>query len=261
MDASAAVLANQSGLVGYSMSASTNANTIVINRVPGIVPSVSSTYEFSGVVNPSLSSFYYVRIQLYDAQDMLGTPGDEGSLAFAINPALTITAYVPPYLTFCAGKVVSLDCSVISGDPLVDLGEFSSSSVASTTTEFSGATNIPSGYSVSVLGSTMTAGTYTIDPLLVTSSSIPGSSQFGINLRTNGAVAGSSDPVGLGTAVPQVGYNTPNMFSFQDGGVIAGASGPTHYTRFTVSYIVNVPSSQRSGLYATTLSYVAIANL
>jgi hypothetical protein len=163
---------------------------------------------------------------------------------------------VPPYLILCSGVTVAVDCTNSSG-VTVDLGELSKISPNSTTTQFSVATNSINGYVTTIQGSTLTAGNRTIAPLAIPGISQPGVSQFGINLRANTSPTVGQNPVGAGTGSVNANYNTPNQFRFQNGDVLASASLPTEYNRYTISYMINVVDSQPAGRYASTMTVIA----
>jgi hypothetical protein len=80
----------------------------------------------------------------------------------------------------------------------------------------------------------------------------------GIVSAAQNSKIGGSDPEG-GSAVPDATYATPNSYQYANGSTLATSSGVTDYTRFTVSYIVNVAADQAPGVYNTTLTYTASA--
>lgn len=240
--------------------ANTTTNRIVINRAsaPAIVG--SSSYTFSGVVNPSTTNqTVFVRIASHASVDGTGASIDEGSVAFSTAQlAFSVGLFVPPYLTFCTGEIVSIDCSTISG-ALVSFGELSSSNPSTVTTQMAAATNDYSGYNIYIGGQTLTSGNNVIDALGVQSFSQSGTSQFGINVRSNSSPSVGSDPDGVGTGVPAAGYGNQNQFKFVNGDILAQSFTSTEFTRFTTSYIVNIDPDQAPGTYATTLTYMAVA--
>lgn len=200
----------------------------------------------------------YVRIAHYASIDLTGPRGDNGAVAFSISGGFNVGGYVPPYLIFCAAITVSLDCSSTNGS-LISFGELLPTQTKASTSQFSGATNDPTGYSVSLTGQTMTAGNLVIPPLASNAGSIVGVSQFGINLRSNTVPAVGAEPSGAGTAFVNGAYNVPNQFRFVNGEQLVNSVLPTDYNLHTVSYIVNVSSSQQPGYYATTMTYIATA--
>jgi hypothetical protein len=119
------------------------------------------------------------------------------------------------------------------------------------------ATNAANGYIIQVYGSTMTSGNNIINALASNAGSHPGSSQFGINLRANSVPPVGGDPTGPGIGQPAAGYNIPNSFRFVPDDIVASSVAPDDWRKYTASYLVNVPSDQPPGVYASTVTYVA----
>lgn len=257
LDASAAALTSQLGNTGFSIdSAAGSANQIVLTRAatPGVI--TSNTYAFNSITNPSTDGTAFVRISTHAATDGSGPDEDSGGVAFAVTNAFNIGAYVPPFLQLCVGIAVAPDCSTTSGDS-IDLGTLSSTRANYAQSQFAVATNDETGYIIYALGTTMTSGNNIISALSNPTASFPGTQQFGINLRSNLIPPIGQDPVGVGTGVPMANYNKPNRFVFIPGDAIASSDLTTNYNRMTVSYLVNVPSNQPAGVYATTITYTA----
>jgi hypothetical protein len=258
LDVSTATLSAQSGNTGFSVDgADTTANKIVLTRLAAVPALVASNYTFDNITNPSTANqTIYIRLSTYSSADGSGAFIDNGAVAFATSPGFNVGAYVPPYLRFCVGITVSSNCSSTSGNG-IDLGKLVPSKASAAQSQFSTGTNDTSGYSVSVLGHTMISGNNIISSLTLPTASLPGNSQFGINLRDNSNPDIGEEPTGIGTGVPTANYNTPNLFMFQDGDVIASSPLPSDFNRMTASYLVNVRSDQPPGVYASTLTYVA----
>lgn len=259
LDVSGAALASQAGNVGFSIDAAkTTANKIVLTRplMPAII--THSSYDFTGITNPSFRSpSIFVKISTYSSTDGSGAYTNNGAVAFAIlGNGFQVGAYVPPFLQLCVGVSVAPDCSSITGDN-IDLGILSSQRANVGQSQFATGTNDPNGYVVFALGNTMTSGNNIIQNLTLPAASFPGTPQFGMNLRANLVPAIGQDPVGLGSGVPEANYDTPNRFLFNSGDMIASSPLTTNYNRMTVSYLVNIPASQPAGVYATTITYVA----
>ena len=107
-----------------------------------------------------------------------------------------------------------------------------------------------------VYGTTLTSGNNIINANSTLAPSKPGSQQFGINLRANSNPSVGADPIGPGLGQPIGSYNIPNYFLFNSQDVIAESSNPDNFRLYTVSYLVNVDSSQPPGIYVSTLTYV-----
>lgn len=263
MDADSFTLGDQTGITDFSKNvAETTGSRVVISRTSNAAGPIDVEYEFENIVNPDGldSKTTFVRISTYASIDATGPATDTGSVAFPVETRYDVDAYVPPYLTFCVAVSVSLDCSSASGF-LSEFGEFSTSSPITATTQMSAATNDGDGYNIFLNGQTMTSGNNVITPLNVRSVSTPGTSQFGLNLRQNSSPNVGANPqqgpVGSGSALGN--YSFANQFAFNNGEVVAGSTMASGFTRYTVSYIVNVSSSQSPGVYATALTYTAVA--
>lgn len=259
--ASAVSLTDQTGETGFSIHANSTANRIVLSRVPAVNPTgVPSTYDFSNITNPSANGSYFVRMSTLSSTDGSGVDIQNGGTVIYINNSLNVSGEVPPYLSFCvAVTITSFDCSTAT-NYFIDFGNFSTSSSSHATSQFVSASNAVSGYSVTVTGTTLTSGLNTIPALTIPTSSSPGTSQFGMNLRQNTIPANGSDVVGPGTATPTANYNLPNLFTFNNGDIIASVNHSDDLRKFTVNYLTNISSSQAGGVYTTTISYICLAN-
>lgn len=256
----AAVLDDENGELGFTVHPNSTSNKIIIGRpiIPADDQAVS--YSFSNIENPSAArQTVYVRISTHATDDGTGPWTDNGGVAFSTTNAVGLgtTVYVPPYLIFCTGVSVAPDCSEATGS-MLDLGELSTLEPRFVTSQFAGATNDYAGYTTSLLGTTMTSGNNVINPLAVPAPSLPGTPQYGINLRANTNPNVGQNPLGAGTAVPEPDYNTPNIYAFKSG-TLTSSPFSTNFNTFTVSYIVNVPLGQAPGIYSTTITYVAVA--
>ncbi len=253
---------SQAGLTGFSVSGASNANSLIITKAPVAEVPVASTFVFNNITNPSTSNqIVFVRISTFDNINATGATVDTGAVVFVVDDRFDVSAYVPPYLTFCVGVTVNLYCASATGF-LADFGEFRTNSTSVTTTQMAAATNDPNGYNIFVNGQTMTSGSNVISRLTTQTPSQPGVSQFGINLRSNSnpSLGANPDAGPVASGTPDSNYNTPNQFRFASGDRVAGANGSTGFNRYTVSYIVNVPTDQKPGVYAATLIYTSIAS-
>ena len=116
-------------------------------------------------------------------------------------------------------------------------------------------------FTITVSGSTLTSGTYTIDAMATAAASSQGTEQFGINLVDNATPNVGANPSGsapIGSAA--TGYATADQFKLSSGDTVASASNDINTTTFTVSYIANISSATPAGSYSTTLTYAATAN-
>ncbi len=253
-------LSSQSGNVGFTKSGLSTATTVILSRTPGGTLSTINRYVLSSVVNPSaLDATTFVRVSLYATTNATGPDFDRGAIAFSTSGRISIGGYVPPFLIFCVGVTVAPNCSSTNGS-LVDFGELSRNNTSTATTQFAAATNDGTGLQVFLNGQTMTSGNNIIPPLSSSSLSNSGTSQFGINLRSNSSPSVGANLSGVGSTIPSSEYGASNQFKFSDGDLIARSTTSTDFNRFTVSYIANVSDGQAPGIYATTLVYTALAS-
>lgn len=259
LDVSGVSLDSQTGETGFSIDGSTTTNAIVLTRIPVPANPGPSTYGFSNLVNPDTpNSTTFVRISTFATADASGGYTDRGAVAFSTAAGLVVGAYVPPYLTFCVGITVGANCSQSTGT-FIDLGQLSTTAVRAASSQMAVATNDPGGYVVGAHGTTMTSGNKIIPALSSPTASQPGVSQFGMNLRANSNPSVGANPSGLGTGFVTASYNTPNKFYYVPDTNVAASTLPTEFTRFTVSYIVNISKEQPKGFYSTTSTFVAVA--
>lgn len=259
-DLSGSTLTNQTGETGFTRYSGSTQNSFILTR-PAVIPTNgASTYELSGVLNPNYEGSYYLRILTYTSIDATGAAVQAGGVALSSNNPFTVSTEVPPYLNFCTGLTITdYDCATASGF-LVDLGELSKTQTKVTSSQMVASTNAVSGYSITLSGTTFTSGNNTVAALSNPTPSAPGTSQFGINLRRNTQPDIGSDPQGTGTATVRPDYDMPNNFKFLAGDSIASGMVAQNYRKFTVSYIVNISAVQPPGFYATTLTYICLAN-
>lgn len=253
-------IVSQSGETGFSINGNTTNNRIVLGRTPVLSTVTTLSYSLGSITNPDTAGSYFARLYTFSSNDGTGADIDNGGLAFSINNPLNINSEVPPYLNFCVGTTIAgLDCSNPQG-AFLDLGELSSNTTKTATSQFAVSTNAESGAVIYAQGRTLTSGSNTIPALDPNGSSRQGVSQFGLNLRRNSSPSVGSEPSGAGAVNPNTNYNSANRYKFLSGEVLAAGTGPTYYRKFTVSYIVNVNSNQAPGVYNTTLTYICLAN-
>jgi hypothetical protein len=247
-------------MTGFAVDAAdTTANVLVLARVPGAAPAGNSTYTLSGATNPDAGGSYYVRLETFASSNASGPDVDYGGIAFSIGSAVNVSTYVPPYLLFCTGTTIQpYDCGTASGD-YINFGELLPTATKTGQTQMLVATNAD-GYTIRVLGNTLTSGNNLIPPLTASDISRTGVSQFGLNLRANNTPAVGSDVQGPGTTTVAAGYNNPDFYRFVSGEIIASTAVSDDYRLYTASYIVNISKAQSSGVYVSTITYVSLAN-
>ncbi|MDB5182214.1 MAG: exported protein of unknown function [Candidatus Saccharibacteria bacterium] len=261
LDASDAVLTNQTGTSDFFLDPDSDTNTLIITRPAATTVSPQPlTYEFSGITNPSEIGSFYVRMSTYTSLDASGPEVDYGNVVFVTSIDIQITTEVPPYLLFCTGITIDgYNCGTAQGS-FVSFGELSVATPRVATSQMLASTNAPYGYSITLAGRTLTAGNNVIPGMEQTGPSRPGTSQFGLNARSNTGPSVGLDPAGPGATTPDAQYNVPNQFRFKSGEIIASSDNTDDYRKLTVSYIVNRSSQQEPGRYVATLTYICLAN-
>lgn len=244
----------------FTYNPSSTDNRVIVSRpVSSPVTPQPLTFELAGITNPSNVGSFYVRIETHASTDGSGPEIDDGVVVFATNIGIDITTEVPPYLLFCTGITIDgYNCGTAEGS-FINFGELSSRTPRSATSQMLASTNAPYGYSITLAGQTMTAGTNVI-PAMSGGVSQTGVSQFGINSRQNSQPGIGADPEGPGLTTASAGYNTPNNYKFQSGDIIASSNNTDDYRKLTVSYLVNVDANQPPGKYVATISYICLAN-
>jgi hypothetical protein len=260
LNASAVTLAAQAGNVGFSIATNSTANTVILTRSPTTPTTGANTYQLDNIVNPNTQGTYYLRIYVYSTTDASGPETQNGGVALAVNNGVSVTAEVPPFLKFCTGiTITNYDCSTARGYS-INLGTLSSHTSSSATSQLSVATNAQSGFNITVTGTSLTSGNNVIPANTAPTPSILGSSQFGINLRANTQPANGADPAGSGMGQVTNSYNEPNRYTYQDGDTLVTSLLNSDNQTFTITYLANVSSQQAAGVYATTLTYICLAN-
>jgi hypothetical protein len=259
LDTTNAVLVSQTGNTGFTLDNSTN-GTLSFSRNPSVPGGIANSYQVSNIVNPSDNGQYYARIKTFATNDINGPEVEGGGIAMRILPDISVGTYVPPYITFCvAVSIPEFNCGSGVGDQ-INFGDFQSYSSAASSLNLLVATNAENGYNITVNGTTLTSGNYIIPALTNPSPPQYGNSQFGMNLVANTQPRIGSNVSGDPVSQPSANYGYSNLFTFNDGDIIAQSNQPSNYTRFVDSFMVNVNKNQEPGVYSTTLTYIASAN-
>lgn len=145
-----------------------------------------------------------------------------------------------------------------------DLGVLTFSSAATTTGTFYVRSYLAQGYAVTTASPPPTSENGDqLDPITTAAASSPGTEQFGINLVANTA------PTAFGANPNQIpdstfsfgyaasGYDTPNVYQYNQGDIVAQADSSSGRTDYTISYIFNVNQYTPAGLYTINHSLVA----
>jgi hypothetical protein len=258
-DATATSLVTQLGEIGFSIHANSTASQIILTRPAQVVVPGTVSYQLNNITTPTSSGAYFLRVETFATDDATGPLTDFGGIALNNNDIVDINTTVPPYLLFCMGVTISgTDCNTASGD-YVDFGELSTNTTRFGSTQMVVATNAADGYVVFLDGTTMLSGTNAIPALASNDVSRPGTSQFGINLRSNSDPHTGQNPVGAGVGAVKANYNIPNRYRFVTGEQLASAPTADAYRKYTVSYIINIAKDQAPGVYVSTITYTCTA--
>lgn len=281
MSASAATFGGETGsaVTGFSMGTRT-ANSFILTRTSASVAANSVVVaQANGITNPSPTNYtFFVRISTYTGTD--GSTGlvDTGSVAASTATQITVTGVMPETLIFCTGATISKtsgvpDCTTATSGAINFNQLFSPADTATATSQMAASTNAVSGYAITVNGSTLTSGSYTIPGMIGTAGAgkarTRGVSEFGMNLKANttavstAAVGTEVDAAPNGTDLrgqAKLGYNVADQFRFESGNIVAASdytvAGPTNAQIYTVSYIADVAGNQVAGTYVATLTYI-----
>lgn len=289
LDTTAATLGSEAGITGFTMNNTTNGSPYLARaslfNIGG--SPVNVTYQIAGVTNPDYgptvpdtNRTFFVRIITYSSLNATGSPIDNGTVAASTAEPIILSGVMPESLVFCTGETVGLDiatstvpdCSTATDGTIAFNELFSPTTTAVSQSQMAASTNAGFGYAITVNGPTLTSGSNTIAGMNVTGPPVPGTAQFGLNLKEN-TIAVSDPIVGLevsptpnGTnyrGQASTGYDTVDQFKFTSGDTVAAsdntAPGATDAQIFTVAYIANVPGSQPAGTYTSTLTYICTA--
>lgn len=258
LDASAAILDSQSGEVGFAISHQ-SPNRIILTRPPSMITASASSYKLNNVVNPTdTSQSYSIRLRTHSSVDTTGPQIDFGSVVTQVTDGIILETQVPPMLIFCVAQQVEDNCTDTNKVNYADLGDLTSDTTLLTQSQMAVGTNATAGFAITANGTALSAGTSVIGGLAAPTESRQGSNQFGLNLVANDNPSVGNNPEGPWTnAVPTSDYNTPNLYKYVPGDVIAYSPNVSLMKKFTVSYVVNSSSSLRAGVYSTTITYIA----
>lgn len=255
-----ATLTAQSGAVGFSLDATANGRPYLTRSAANVNASTPLSYTLTNITNPSgTNTSYYVRITTYQASDGVTGVVDNGTIALSTAEPVQLTGVTPEILVFCVGTSITSNCTTIAGNS-IDFGDFSPTATRTGTSVMQAQTNASGGYAITVNGSTLASGVNTIPALASQSASTIGTSQFGMNLRSNASPVVGSEPSGGGLGSVAASYNTPNQWRYVTGDIVASAPAPTNANTYTSSYMVNIGGAQAAGVYTATMTYICTAS-
>ena len=196
----------------------------------------------------------------YQATNCSGFDTTLGSMTGATNAhSGDGTAYTTKICATASGGSQSLTFSI--SDNTIEFGtlsagdDFFADDIGGNPTEIdahtiSVATNASSGYTMTLSGTTLTAGAFTIATTSANTASTIGSEQFGLRLVVNSGNGTVNAPyAAAGFAFDSI--NFPDQ--------VASGAGDGVTTVFGVRYVGNISANTENGSYSSTLTYVATA--
>lgn len=273
-----ATLEFEEDVTGFTIdTADVNGTPYLTRTAAAITSGVTPTYRLANITNPTdNNTTFFVRISTYASTDTTGSPIDTGTVNASTAEAIEITGVMPESLIFCTGETVNANCTTTTAGAISFNQLFSPTDTAIAISQMAASTNAGGGYAITVNGTTLTSGSNTIPAMAAAAVGVPGTGQFGMNLRANTVATAATFPGASADIAPAsngtdlkgqatADYNTADTFKFVTGEVIANSAydgaanntlGPTNSQVYTASYIVNVSGNQLAGTYTTTLTYV-----
>jgi len=145
--------------------------------------------------------------------------------------------------------------SMVINSTDIDLGTLSTKTTATATAEFTVSSYLASGYQVETISPPPSNNSATLKPLSSPTTSQPGVEQFGMNLVANTSpIDFGANPVQIPSSAFSYGqvatnYDSPNLYMYQPGSVIAYSDRSSGQTEFTISYIFNISHLTPGGVY------------
>ena len=307
-DVGTPTITNLNGISGgtwASGAASANSGrTLLLTDATGNALTASTTnvsFELTTATNPSASNTtFYARILTYIndtganspatyTDTSPGTTTEAGGIAMSTADQITVQSKVQERITFCIYTSAAnyTNCTVSTTNPVI-LGD--TNGVLSTTqpsinktAKYNITTNASNGVTIRAKGTTLTSGSFTIDPVAAgnstgTTSSV-GTEQFGVCTYrdTGGGTTGltPSAPYNSancsGTTAGQgAGNDNSANFGFDTttsndnwgttyGDTIATKAAGDFSTGILV-FLGNVSNTTEAGIYTTTLTFIATGN-
>ncbi len=232
--------------------ASENVFTVPLDSVETVNANDTIEVVLSGVTNPTAANTeFWARLYTY-SDTGASTLVDDGGLAFSTGQAIDVTARVQETLQFCV--YTGVDCQ--DGGSEVDLGILNTAELQTAESFFDVATNARNGMSVTYLGTTLESGGHEIDPFGPTmTASDTGTEQFGLRVddmttpTQGGSIASPFDTAGAGE------------YSFVEDSQeeLATSTAPIAETKYTIEYGANVDALTPTGVYSTSVEFIATA--
>lgn len=155
----------------------------------------------------------------------------------------------------------SLEVIIDSG--VSHLGELTTEQTAYKTMTVKVRTYLSNGYFLQISGAPPKYGNHALATPSTPTAATPGTEQFAINVVKNSTPNTGDNPVRVPSGESQIadiepGYNTPNLFKYVDGDVVARSESGSGRTDYTVSMIVNISKTTPAGHYSGDFSAIVV---
>ena len=175
--------------------------------------------------------------------------GDEGRSSSATSPEFGEIDYSEPMLEMIVTPGASF------------LGNLSTTQAGTKTMGVKIRNYLTGGYRLQIIGETPKYGDRTLARLETPTASEPGREQFGINAVANTTPSVGANPVlqnqvASPTETLMANYNTPNLYMYQSGQVIAETTENTGGADYTITMLVNISNTTPAGHYSSDFAAV-----
>lgn len=188
-----------------------------------------------------------------------GSFDDTGTIAIPIiaDDLVVVNAVVTPTISFTISDNTIYFGNLRSAGACFAQGSDPGAVTCPTTVEaeafnLTAGTNAASGYTITVLGATLTSGSNTIDPLASNTASSPGTEQFGIRATASGGSGTVSAPFAAAGYAWTATASTPVT--------LASHTAPSATTTYSIREIANISSNTEAGVYTSNQTYTATGN-
>jgi hypothetical protein len=177
---------------------------------------------------------------------------NQSSTNYQVNPGFDTTEQ--PGLT------------IVVNSPNVNLGTLSQSLATFATSTFDVRDYTSYGYVVQIVGSTPSNSGHNLTALTTDTASSAGTEQFGINTVFNTVAGEGANPVQVPSSAFSFGvagdgthnyYTQSDKYRFNSGETIASSPKTSGDTTFTVTFMANMSTTTRGGVYTGNLDLVA----
>lgn len=223
--------------VGWDDANDTVHNAVELTRTAAVVAANTPvTVELDNIVNPTATNTtFFVRIWTFTTDGITYTPAtgvpldtadaaDSGTVAASTANAIVLSGTMPESLIFCTGRYINIstvtslpDCSTATSGNVSFNQLFDPNSTSWATSQMAASTNAGQGYAITVSGHTMESGGNQITPMTTGAVSIPGTSQFGMNLIDDYTPTVTQTVVNGGAAIvtdPTIGNGSKDPISY-----------------------------------------------